>query len=358
MNHTELGTYIQRERERDLAYLQNVATLEQIPPTLANFILRRAPDGSCYTPDQAARVLIVGGAFVDVTLGLDHVPTVGGDSYAKELNVGIGGCALNVAHILKQLAIPMELKVPVGNGPYASIVDKQLRADGYTPLIESNEHDCGYCLCLVDRNGERTFVVVPGVENYFQKEWMQDIALENTDLIYISGFDITEGNGEVYLEHYANKRADTVVFFDAGARVDFITQESWQRLLSLTPILHLNRLELSLITGIIELEEALQKLESMSDSLVILSLDAQGCLLSYHGERYHHRITPVQVVDATGAGDSHTAGIIAGLASGMTLPHAIELGSMFSAQAVTMLGARLNFANAQAMHAKLRQVQA
>lgn len=73
--------------------------------------------------EQRGRVLIVGGAFVDVTLGLEHMPVVGGDSYARELNVGLGGCALNVAHILRQQGIALDLKVPLGLGPYASIVD-------------------------------------------------------------------------------------------------------------------------------------------------------------------------------------------------------------------------------------------
>lgn len=320
----------------------NPEQASQLYPEINGFRLQQrtgAPYG--LSPEQQGRVLIVGGAFVDVTLGLAHMPVVGGDSYAKELNVGLGGCALNVAHILKQLQIPLDLKVPVGKGPYAMIVGKQLQEDGYEPLVTDPQHDCGYCLCMVDNDGERTFVVVPGVENHMQPEWFRDISLEHSDLIYISGFDITEENGECYLRHYDQKQPHTQIYFDAGARVDFITSESFEHLLSFSPILHLNRLELSLITKCSEAEEALQQLEQRCAGPIILSLDKDGCIVAFKGERVHFPVTPQPVTDATGAGDAHSAGIIAALMSGANLAAAIELGHRIACSALSQIGARI-----------------
>ncbi|NSL62340.1 ribokinase, partial [Bacillus cereus] len=48
----------------------------------------------------------------------------------------------------------------------------------------------------------------------------------------------------------------------------------------------------------------------------------------------------VQVVDTTGAGDSYNAGLAYALASGQSIPEAVEFASVVSALAVTKLGAQ------------------
>ncbi len=311
-------------------------------PHIHNFRLRNAT-GQCYgrAPAQRGKVLIVGGAFVDVTLALEEMPEIGGDSYAQELKVGMGGCAMNVANIMLQEKIPLDLQVPLGAGPYAQLVAKQLAADGYEPLVVDPTYDCAYCLCFVDKHGERTFIAVPGVENHMQAQWFDKVSLEQADLIYIAGFDVTEGNGELYFSHYAHKQPHTQIFFDAGPRVHFMTKESLAALLALQPILHLNRLELRLITGITDPEEALCSLEQRCAGPIILSLDAEGCLVSFQGERVLFPVQREPVVDATGAGDAHSSGIIAALLTGASLDEAIAYGHSLAVQAIAQIGARI-----------------
>lgn len=318
------------------------------------------------SPEQYGRVLVPGGAFVDVTLSLDHMPPVGGDSYAEEKLVAIGGCALNVAHALRLMEIPHKLKVPIGTGPYAAIVHKQLLEDGYKGddfiMVETvpgaaHNPDCGYCLCMVDAQGERTFVVVPGVENHFQPEWLSDVALDSYDMIYLSGFDLTETNGMVYLNKLkAEKPKDCTVFFDAGARVNFITDESFDALFSLDPIFHLNRLELELITGSTDPQEGLRQLCARTRSPVILSLDIDGALVACQGCNTikHYPVVPRPVLDATGAGDSHSASIIAALCLGANLHDAITLGNEIAGMAIGQLGARITLPKDFSLPARLQ----
>lgn len=356
------------------------------------------------SPAAPGKVLVLGGAFVDKTLSLRRLPPVGGDSYAQELFTGVGGCALNVAHILRQLELPHSLKVPLGIGPNTAIIEAQLKADGYNDAsfikpyrpTDSEVQDCGYCLCLLDAQRERTFIVVPGLENNIKAKWLESVDFASCDLIYLSGFDLTEDNGMVYLQEIAaRKRPDCAVYFDAGARVDFITAEARALLFSLNPILHLNQMELELLTGTKDLTQGVALLTTKTQSPVVVTLAGQGCLLAQrlgrvaHGAARrtkgalpgalpafgqassndqeqalkpsyknifhqamaqapahgfvlkHYPTKAVPVVDATGAGDAHSAGMIAALMQGQTIDEGIIYGSKLSAKAVGQLGARL-----------------
>lgn len=308
------------------------------------------------SPALPGRVLVLGGAFVDKTLGLYRIPPVGGDSYAQELHTGVGGCALNVAHILRQLKLPHQIQVPIGQGPNAAYIEDTLRSEGYGdasfikpyPAPHEKAHDCGYCMCLVDAQGERTFIVVPGVENIMEPSWLASAALESCDLIYLSGFDLTEQNGLVYLKEIAaRKRPECAVYFDAGARVDFITHQARELLYSLNPILHMNLLELELLTGTSNLEEGLSELTAHTKSPVIVTLAEKGSVLALKADNpkgYVRLDKPTKaqpLIDATGAGDAHSAGIIAALVQGKTIEEGINYGAELSALAVGQIGARL-----------------
>lgn len=347
------------------------------------------------SPAAPGKVMVLGGAFVDKTLKLTKLPPVGGDAYAEELHTGVGGCALNVAHILRQLNIPHAIQVPIGTGLNATYIEEQLRRDGYgdADLVKpytSTElgHDCGLCQCLVDATGERTFIVVPGIENHMEPQWLERAPIEECDLIYLSGFDLNEDNGLVYLQQVqARKRPDCAVYFDAGARVDFINAESRALLFALQPILHLNLLELQLLTGTTDLVAGLNQLTVKTASPVILTLAEQGCILaqrigntalvsarrsqgaipSFNPKAQptkaarvknifqqamaqapslgfvlkHYPTKACAVVDATGAGDAHSAGLIAALVQGQSIDEGIILGSKLAAKVVGQVGARL-----------------
>lgn len=58
----------------------------------------------------------------------------------------------------------------MGTGKYANLVLQELNNSGYKDFtyIDPNR-DCGYALCFIDPQGERTFISVPRCELYYQK---------------------------------------------------------------------------------------------------------------------------------------------------------------------------------------------
>lgn len=299
-----------------------------------SYKLNRANDSGV-----SGKVLLTGGIFVDLTWTLDSLPCPGGDSYAKAELMSVGGCAVNAARGLRLLEIPHLLIAPLGTGPYADFAEQVLSGEGYDFKIRVQDQDCACCLCLVDRTGERTFIAVPGVEYKFRPEWIRDISLTDTDMIYLSGFDSAEKNGFVYLDKYREKNENCRIFFDAGARINFTDPKVLDMLYSLESIIHLNRLELELMTGDKDLLKALEIMEKRSKGPLILTLDKDGTLISFKNMRRLLTVEEKKVRDATGAGDAHAAGIIAGLMSGLDLEDSCEIGNAAAGMAVGRLGA-------------------
>jgi ribokinase len=79
----------------------------------------------------------------------------------------------------------------------------------------------------------------------------------------------------------------------------------------------------------------------------IVTLGAQGSVVLNNGEIT--RIAPVKIraVDTTGCGDSFFAGILSGLAGGLTLEDSARLASYVSAYAATGMGAQASYGSAE-----------
>ena len=58
---------------------------------------------------------------------IDRIPKSGTDVYAKGQSMMVGGCAYNVADILKHFGVNYTLFAPIGTGMYADFIRKELK---------------------------------------------------------------------------------------------------------------------------------------------------------------------------------------------------------------------------------------
>ena len=63
--------------------------------------------------------IVIGAAMLDIVMEIDKIPKSGTDVYAKGQTMMVGGCAYNVADILKHFGTNYTLFAPVGTGMYA-----------------------------------------------------------------------------------------------------------------------------------------------------------------------------------------------------------------------------------------------
>lgn len=289
-------------------------------------------------------VLVLGAAVVDVIISLNKLPRTGEDVMAEHRETLVGGCAYNVSNILKQLHVKHDLFVPVGQGTYAQTIKRQLEMDGTQILLEDKRSDNGWNLSIVEQDGERTFITIPGIETRWCSDWFKQLNLESYDYIYLSGYEIEGPSGQVILDALERRRPDCKLVFDPSPRVSYIDPDILTRVLTMGTLLHLNRAELSELTGITDLYEAAAQAYAITEEPIVATLGGDGTLI-YTGEG--HEIIPsaqVTVVDTIGAGDSHTGAFIAGLASNLSLREACLLGNEIAGLVVQQQGGKLELA--------------
>ena len=85
------------------------------------------------------KCLVIGAAMLDIVMQIDELPKKGEDVYAKSQTMTVGGCAYNVADIMKHFAVPYTLFAPIGTGMYASMIREKLKqAEHESPIIYEN----------------------------------------------------------------------------------------------------------------------------------------------------------------------------------------------------------------------------
>ena len=133
-------------------------------------------------------VTVVGAAVIDVIADAYALPWRGCDIELKQQGVNVGGCALNIAVALKRLGIDASNALPLGQGVWADIIRNRMAKEGLHSLIDNAAGDNGWCLALVEPDGERTFMSFSGVENQWNADWLAQLEIPRHSLVYLSGY--------------------------------------------------------------------------------------------------------------------------------------------------------------------------
>lgn len=287
-------------------------------------------------------VVIIGAAFGDVILHVDVLPRSGDDVIAREGGRQIGGCAFNVARALARLELAPITAIPVGNGEWGQAVESEMYQEGLPVLLRDKQHDNGWCLALVEASKERTFVTIDGCEQHWTPEWLAKIPLEGQPIIYATGYELTS---PLLWQWLVELSVPHTLFIDFGPRLSIMSRSQVEALLAKKPVLTLNRDELKLLTMLLAIDSseplyAAQQLSERYGLSLVCRLDAEGaCVFEPREESTVVPVCRVTVEDTIAAGDSHCAGVIAGLACHQSLAAATRQGNEVAALVVSRPGA-------------------
>lgn len=285
------------------------------------------------------KCLVIGAAMLDLVIQVERLPKAGEDAYAHSQEMTVGGCAYNVADILKHFKIPYTLFAPVGNGMYAGFVTEKLRENGHQSMIHSDKCDNGYCLCLVEANGERTFLTLPGIECRFEPEWFQQLNMREYGAVYVCGYEIEGEGGEAILD-FLERNRNVTLYYAPGPRIGYISKEKQQRMMALHPILHLNEKESIDYTGAKDYVRAAEQLYRETQNVVIITLGAGGAYVRQETGKVIDT-DRVKAIDTNGAGDSHIATVIAMRQKGADIAAAVATANRISSLVVSVQGSTL-----------------
>ena len=288
------------------------------------------------------KTLVIGAAIIDIIMKIKRLPKSGEDILCSETVSTVGGCAYNVAGTLRGFGVDHDLFVPVGRGMYGDMIAGDLEKLGYQILIREEESDNGYCLCLVEEDGERTFITVKGAEGRFRPSWFEQLSQDAYDSIYVAGYQVCGASGRVISDWMAgakDRMKEKRVFFAPGPVITDIDQAVMERILSVGPILHLNEKEAFDYAKQPSVEDCLRYLYGLNHNLVVVTMGASGTM--YYDGSVMRQVPAykTQVKDTIGAGDSHVAAMIAGYSKGLDTEQCVRLANRVASAIVSIQGA-------------------
>jgi sugar/nucleoside kinase (ribokinase family) len=264
----------------------------------------------------------------------------------------VGG-GFNLAAAVARQQVACSYAAPHGIGRNGDLVRAALVAEGIeTAGAKRLDGDTGFCVALIEPDGERTFVTVPGVEARLRPEELAALPIAAGDIVAVSGYDLLyPGSGAVLADWVGGLAGSVRTVLDPGPLVCEIPTDRLAGVLGTASVLTLNQREARLLGGVADargpaLARALRttlrdRLGLPPDALLVVREGPRGCLATGGelGDRVVGVPAPrVRAVDTTGAGDTHTGVLLAELAGGRDVPAALATANRAAAISVTRVG--------------------
>ena len=311
---------------------------------------------SCPEPSApAGRVVLMGQILVDLAVRGDALPGPGGDVWAVDEGMHVGG-GFNALVAARRMGAEAVSLSPIGEGPYSSLIQAALAREGISdagPRIAGIDN--GFCIAFTDRTGERTFISTKGAETMAPASAWADVVrtMRPGDVLYVDGY---------LMDHPANREAAEAALraLPEGVRV----------VLDVSPVIgipdglptrdvivsmnHREAQEIAHQRGdasardrALQPREAARAMLTVLDRPVLVRAGAEGAYFAWPStaasdtldESATHIPTPrVDAIDTNGAGDAHSGVLAASLAQGIPLERALLLANCAGALSATVVG--------------------
>ena len=286
-----------------------------------------------------ARLLFIGSTVADVVLRTPCLPVTGQDVNLLSQRVSLGGCAYNAFHTARLTGrADCTLFSPIGSGVWGDFVRRSLAERGVVSAAPQVDEPNGCCYCLVEPDGERTFLCGHGAEYRFRAEWFDSL---RWDGVYLCGLEVEEVTGENILR-YLEAHPPRHLYFAPGPRLIHIPPRYLARVFALSPLMHLNETELGQFTREEDVSRAAAMLHALTEGDVVVTLGPRGAYARLGDAEVLIPGVPARVVDTIGAGDSHIGALMAALAEGLAPEEALRRANRVAAAVVSQEGAELS----------------
>jgi ribokinase len=267
----------------------------------------------------------LGSINTDIIYSVPHIPAPGETLSSTGRSVFLGGKGANMsvaaaragAHVRHIGAIAPESKWTR---------DRLLEYGIDTRSVIEIDADPAQAIISVAEDGENAILLHTGANGAIPEDHVKQSLTEAE----VGDWVVTQN--ETNAQHTALALGKEMGLRVAYAAAPF-SAEAVQSVLSLLDFLILNEIEMA------QLSDALGKSASeLGIETVIVTKGADGADLYRNGEMSHFDALPVTPVDTTGAGDTFTGYVLAGLDRGLPVEQAVQLAIKASALMVTRKG--------------------
>jgi len=278
---------------------------------------------------------------VDLSLRIAQFPVRAEDMQLLEgLDLGPGGAA-NVAIVAARLGLEVGCMGEIGDDLFGKVLLDGLRREAIdTALVQVTlSGRTPVAGVLTDALGEPAYLGFPGQLTlaHLVPAWRD--AIRRAEALFADGWIDAGSGADLVLEGLlAARAADVPTFFDPGPGNPRHPAD-WRRLAAeLATVVLGTESQIAALYDGLEAREVAGRLLAANARLVVIKRGAQGSLLLQPNRSLEAPAFPVQLVDATGAGDSLDAAVLFGVLRGLELPDLADLGNAAGAAKVGKWG--------------------
>ena len=275
-------------------------------------------------------VMAVGNVNVDLTVSLPRPPGPDEKLVADRCRLCLGGAATNFSIACARLGLEVGLIAVVGDDALGRMALEVLKAEGIdvSYVRKAREALTGLALIL-EVKGARGLVSCRGANDLLSPSDVDFDRISKAKIVLGASIrlEVARALASACLE------ARRPLVLDPGGTLASHSLRELEPVLRATYVFTPNRVELFRITGLRELEKAIEVAWSSGPELVVVKAGEDGCFI-FDGSSLEHleAIKPMsRVVDPTGAGDAFNAGLVLGLLKGLRPARAAELGMAVAA---------------------------
>ncbi len=289
------------------------------------------------------RVVVLGDINADLSIRVDTLPTIGGDTPGHALNIGSGGGGLNAAVTFRALGAQARLLGRVGRDRFASVALQTARDRGVDcNAVQSDDLvPTGVCTVLVTPDGQRSFVSFRGANVRYDPSAVHAHMMSKPALCYVSAYAMLEGSQAEAARQAVRDAADRGI----PVAFDLCTPAAQQRraeILAMMPdmlVFSANEAELrDLFPGTPE-PEALATLRATGVRYIAIKRGERGATVFAPDGQADVSVPNVRVADTTACGDAFAAACAFALVRGASIEQAARLGTSLGTQAALRPGA-------------------
>lgn len=284
------------------------------------------------------KILVIGSIGYDLTTFMEKMPVLGETIVGRKFAQNPGGKGDNQAVAAARAGADTTFLGAVGDDIYGDILKNNLEINNVKQHLKVVPNmSCQIATILIEPNGQNRIIIVPGANNYVDKNQIDDNEklIDESDIIILQ-FEIPMETVEYVIE-MAHKKEKIIILNPApGAK---ISEDLLKKVNFLTP----NETELSIITGmptsnIEEILKASQKIMDLGAQNLIVTLGENGCLLcNKDGNNLFHTY-PTKPVDTAGAGDCFNGVFAAFLSKNYEINEAIKYANLAASISVSRVG--------------------
>jgi ribokinase len=291
------------------------------------------------------RIAVIGSANIDLTTFTSRFPKPGETIFGDKFDLGFGGKGANQAVAARLCGAEVFMVARVGEDLFGPATIENFRKQGIdaTHVKQVKGLSSGVAPIFVEPSGQNRIFVVKGANDALKPADVDEAAdmLKSVDCIVLQ-FEIPLET-VYYAVAFARKNGIRCIVNPAPAQaVDLAALKGLDYFVP-----NESEAETIIGSGVKTVDDAKSCAELLlkggSIRQVIITLGANGCLLSSREVSEHIPAFPVKSIDSTGAGDAFIGSFAVFLGEGIPEKEAVRRANLYAALSTTGVGTQKSF---------------